>query len=263
MARLATRMRAVGRRWLPPVISNRLDRLRPTRRRKVAQRKELLARLSPDGKVRSGPFQGIWIGTVSTWGAIVPYLAGTYEAELFPWIEREIRREPPVIIDVGCAEGYYAIGFASRCPGSRVVASDLDERAREQCRTAAHRNGVQVEVIGECSPETLQTLLKPGALVICDCEGCELALLDPQQVPALAEASLVVELHDFVHPLVSEIIYQRFSQSHEIVFVPSQPRNLRLFPDLKPFVDLGITDAIQEHRGGVMEWAVMKPKVRN
>jgi methylase of polypeptide subunit release factors len=46
------------------------------------------------------------------------------------------------VIDIGAAEGYYAIGFARRLPAARVIASDLDPVARLLCWLLARRNGV-------------------------------------------------------------------------------------------------------------------------
>ena len=41
-------------------------------------------------------------------------------------------KNPNLIIDIGAAEGYYAIGLAVRNPSSRVIAS-RNARARSRC----------------------------------------------------------------------------------------------------------------------------------
>ncbi len=102
------------------------------------------------------------------------------------------------VVDIGCDEGYYAVGMAMRLPRARVYAFDINSQAQHDCAQMAVLNNVQDRVVigGECTWEGLQQLLKPGDLVICDCEGCEAALMDPAKAPALARAFLIVELHD-------------------------------------------------------------------
>jgi hypothetical protein len=220
---------------------------------------ELAAQIAPDGTVQFGPFAGMWMGLQATWGYIAPYLAGTYEDELSPWIESEIERHPPLLINIGAAEGYYAVGFALRSPQTRVVASDVDARAQALCSQIAVRNGANVEIAGECTPEVLQELLTPGALVVCDCEGYEKELLDLVKVPSLAHATILVELHDFLDPTISPTILSRFGATHSISIQPSLPKSAHRYPHLAHLDPVYAWTAIQEHRPGPMEWAFMQP----
>lgn len=75
--------------------------------------------------VLSGPFQGMTYMAAGSEGSTSARLLGTYEAALHPIIEKIIKRGYQQIIDVGCAEGYYAVGLAMRMPSARVIARDL------------------------------------------------------------------------------------------------------------------------------------------
>src|SRR5262249_34123991 len=77
-------------------------------------------------KVKTGPFEGMEIIQSPYWndGNNISKLVGCYEYEIHSAIERAIERRPATIINVGCAEGYYAIGFARRLPGSAAIAFD-------------------------------------------------------------------------------------------------------------------------------------------
>lgn len=55
-----------------------------------------------------------------------------------------------VLLDLGCGWGPIAISLALECPNSRVIAVDVNERARELTASNAERAGVTVEVY---SPE--------------------------------------------------------------------------------------------------------------
>src|SRR5258708_39673128 len=77
-------------------------------------------------KVLSGPFLGMPYLNEIIWGPITPKWIGSYEAELHSVVEQLIAGEYREIVNVGCAEGYYAVGLASRIPKVKVLAFDLD-----------------------------------------------------------------------------------------------------------------------------------------
>jgi methylase of polypeptide subunit release factors len=83
---------------------------------------------------------------------LVPKLLGSYEAELHPVLDQVIRNNYETIIDVGCAEGYYAVGLALSLPTTHVHAFDIDSRARELCTIWRRPTRSQERVIveGEC-----------------------------------------------------------------------------------------------------------------
>ena len=61
----------------------------------------------------------------------VPKLIGSYEEEVHPIIEEIIRRRYSIVVNIGCAEGYYAVGFALRIPDAIVYAFDVDTTAQQ------------------------------------------------------------------------------------------------------------------------------------
>src|SRR6202008_1532945 len=99
------------------------------------------------------------------------------------------------IIDVGCAEGYYAVGLARLAPQATVHAFDIDEAARTACAELARRNGVaeRVRIGGAFPPEGFEAFAGRRVLVMVDAEGAELDVLRPDLAPSLAGMSLIVE----------------------------------------------------------------------
>jgi 16S rRNA (guanine1207-N2)-methyltransferase len=56
--------------------------------------------------------------------------------------------EAPTVVDLGCGYGPIAVAVAARCPRARVVAVDVNERARALCAANAARAGLaNVEVV--------------------------------------------------------------------------------------------------------------------
>lgn len=64
------------------------------------------------GVILSGPFKGLMYPRESVGSAWAPKLLGTYESELSPTIERIVSGGYRSVVDIGAAEGYYAVGLA-------------------------------------------------------------------------------------------------------------------------------------------------------
>ncbi len=145
-------------------------------------------------RVVAGPFAGMKYLGEATGSRLLPKLCGSYEVELHPLMERISTRRYEKVIDVGCAEGYYAVGFALKFPGIPVFAYDIDQNARRLCAELARVNGVadRVSVCGGCGPELLREIAHERVLLICDCEGYEYELLDNDAAGDMARWDLVI-----------------------------------------------------------------------
>lgn len=87
------------------------------------------------GFVASGPFAGMKFTVGNSEGCFLPKLLGCYELELHQHIMAlRKQRQYDVIVDVGAAEGYYAVGLARLFPEARVLAHDTDEKSKPLLR---------------------------------------------------------------------------------------------------------------------------------
>jgi hypothetical protein len=175
--------------------------------------------IAKDGHgVQAGPFKGMTYLAQQSEGALAPRLLGTYESALEPIIEKIIRRGYAQMIDVGCAEGYYAVGFARRMPELRVIARDMNPAAQQKCADLAKLNGVQnqIEIGGLFGHADFDMANHAKTVVICDIEGAEDQLLDPSLAPGLLAADILVEVHDCFNPGLSARLTQRFEASHNV-----------------------------------------------
>jgi len=215
-----------------------------------------------DGVVRHGPFAGLRYPLLQSVGSsLFPKLLGSYEAELHPWIAEVCAGRYSEIVDIGCAEGYYAVGLARRLPEARVYAYDTDPRAQELCAAAARLNGVapRVEVRATFAVDALSGISVRGrGLIVCDCEGAELDLFTPETVPLCAGWDLLVETHDFMDLTGSTRLQARFAATHDVRTCLSvddiQKAKHYDYPELAP-LDLATRRAIVgEGRPAIMEW---------
>lgn len=188
------------------------------------------------GRVPCGPFAGMrYICNAAGDAHIhIPRLLGIYERELNPYIQQACALNFSLIVNVGAAEGYYAVGMALRNPKARVIAFEKDARTRAALAETVRLNDVgnRVEIRGKCETKDLERALAdaPRPFLICDAEGYEAVLLDPVSVPSLRRISILAELHEFVERGISEKIRKRFLATHKITHISQQERTLADFP---------------------------------
>lgn len=141
---------------------------------KIKRKKELyLNLLLKDLVVKNGPFSGIkYPKLVSTCSSIYPKIIGSYETELAESIRGILKNSYKVIYDIGCAEGYYAVGFAINFPDSIVYAIDNDHNALKNCNDMCELNNIKnVIPKNEFKLSELNNYDFENALIFCDCEG--------------------------------------------------------------------------------------------
>lgn len=104
-----------------------------------------------------GPFAGMIVSSEHVYGAPVAKLLGTYEKELHPCFQRIIHCGVKTVLDVGCAEGYYAIGMALQKSVTQVSAWESLWAGREITKKLAQLNSVdrKIQINGACDETSL------------------------------------------------------------------------------------------------------------
>jgi hypothetical protein len=253
-----TLLKSIARRLAPQSYSKLQERRTKSLLKKVTAR--ILERYGP--VVQDGPFADMKFVSEASNSSVVPKIVGSYESELQDIIRGLVSDKYDAIINIGCAEGYYAVGLARLFPSASVHAFDLDPLARRLCAEMAAANELTVAIHGECTAQLLNELVtKFGrALIVCDCEGAEVQILDPSVVNGLSACDMLVELHDFVDPTISGTIQARFQDSHEVRIIDSQPRNPAEFSAASFLSPLEQRVAVSEFRPNNMQWAFMRAK---
>jgi hypothetical protein len=222
-------------------------------------------------QVLHGPFQGMKYPSFTSVGSsFYPKLLGSYETELHGIINNFLLENYAEIIDVGCAEGYYAIGLGLKLGNTKIYAYDIDETARNLCYQMAKLNNVENKVIirETCTAKELGNFKFSGrGLVICDCEGYEHSLFNEVNIKNLTNCDLLIEMHDFIDLNISGYLVNLFSKSHNLQIVKSmddiekaktysheETKGLSLDEKLKLY---------REWRPYIMEWLICTPKRAN
>lgn len=221
-------------------------------------------------KVLGGPFEGMQYVKRGTGAAYLPKLLGTYEREINGPIEEVIGGDHDLLVDVGAAEGYFAVGLTMRCD-TPLVAYEMSTKGRQLTTELAAKNGVsdRIDLRGECVPAALEEVLtdsqKPFVLV--DVEGAEAQLLDPRTVPSLRRAKILVEIHEFARPGITADLMHRFASTHDVEVLWEAGRSAEEYPystflsRLMP--ERYLRRAVEEHRVHKQSWLWITPRAES
>ena len=221
--------------------------------------------LARDGAVLAhGPFAGMNYQVEASEGAYTARRLGCYEASLAPVIETIIARNYPLVIDIGCAEGYYAVGLARRMPAAQVMARDANPKAHQLCAALAQANGVadRVQIGGLIGGADLDICIRQPTVIICDIEGAEGELLNPITAPGLLAADILVEVHETMQAGLLALLTARFSASHTITRIDRKLDDAALPAWMEELSDMDRLLALWEWRAGPTPWLWMQAMVK-
>jgi len=218
--------------------------------------------------VVAGPFEGLrYGGTRACCSALYPKLLGTYEHEIESFIQSSLADRHDLVVDVGAADGYYAVGFVVKSAGSNVIAFEQDERARKELGKLAELNGVsdRIQIRGKCGSGDLLALPTIRGLMIVDCEGFEEELLSPHVIQHLKTWDFIIETHDGYSADITKRLADRFSRTHSTVCVEAihdfnKADHIDL-PLLKSLPRRNVDKLLSESRmHACLRWIICTPK---
>lgn len=255
-------VRGLARRIAPGPMADR-DRRYERRYRERTGVTAVAMSIAGDHRVSGGPFAGMQLGDpLAEVDVPSAKLVGSYEQEIADVFIQSIVTRVRSFVDVGCADGYYAVGMAVASPSTTTYAFDLAASARRICRETAEANGVaaRVQIGGRCGASALRKLPLEGALVLLDIEGAEVAFLDAEVAELLTSSQIVVEVHEDNVPGAGETLTKRFSATHVARAVAQAPRDPSDYERLAGLPAEQAHLAVAEHRGPALHWLVLTPR---
>lgn len=216
--------------------------------------------LATGSAVAAGPFTGMKLDYELLPVHTSPKFLGTYEQELHNVIERAIQLSPRYVLNVGCAEGFYAVGLAIRINNAHVYAADADPKALSATLKNAALNGVSARVhpAGIVKRGEFDKYLRAdSSLLVMDCEGAEFNLLDPSSDPILLRTNILVEIHPEFGD--KRDIIRRFVQTHTIKDISYVVRATRDI-SIGPINGVDLLSAADERRVDGQSWLFFELK---
>jgi len=219
------------------------------------------------GKIAYGPFKGVRINNHSAWSGtkdIGPKIFGLYENQILNWIQQ---KKFDLLIDVGAADGYYALGMLSSKIVSRAVTFEISVNDREITKSSAIINNVDDKIFikGEATSSEIIEVLKTcsNGLIIMDIEGGEYNLITSELLEAAKNCCLVIEIHDVVGREILENMLSLCKEFHEFEELTSLERNFPRDKFTEKLTDNERSHLLSEGRSYAMSWVALSPKIPN
>ncbi len=187
---------------------------------------------------------------------------GTFELQVQHLLQQVKNKPYDHIINVGCAEGYYAVGCAIIFPTARVQALDYMLHLQEATMTLAKMNGVDSKIStgGRFDFDDVSIAKVENSLLIIDIEGSESELL--KNPSAFSRSDLIVEIHEGFKPGIHAALREAFQETHEIQILGlADFANLSVpIPDLSVFSSVEIGALLFCNRGVENRWGLFLAK---
>lgn len=261
---MRARLRALAREVAPTLMADRARSYeREFRiRHGITGLGERLASAT-DAVVGSGRFAGLAYppDRLADVDAPVAKLVGCYEQEISGVFAEALDGGVETFVDVGSADGYYAVGMARANPRLTTYAYDLSRSARRLCATVAELNdvGPRVRLGRRCDARELAALPLEGALLLCDIEGGEADFFGARVVELLRRTRVVVEAHDGGRSGLGHQVVLAFEHSHVARVVSPQPREPN-DPHLAGWTSSELVIAMTESRRPGDHWLDLVPR---
>jgi len=223
-----------------------------------------------NGIVRYGPFAGMhWLDNPrrgrSEQGVI---LLGLYEQEV---IENLVKAPEHfrVFVDVGAADGYYAVGLLHSGRVDRSVAFETVSEFREGIARLATENNVseKITILGTAADSFVdvlraQKVVPHETMLLMDIEGAEFKVLTDEVFAFLKDSLIVVETHAhiFADPQ-GEIdrLIENASKTHRVTAWYPGPRNPWAIKELDSYAEIDRWILCSEGRFEVQQWLRFDP----
>lgn len=222
-----------------------------------------------NGTVKYGPFSGLKLGQNVWWGNVdkASMLLGIYEKEILEFLSSGITSERPYFIDVGAADGYYAVGMLSSGLSKYCYCFEMSEEGRKRISENAELNHVteQLSIFPEATEQFAEALpeeILNKAIILIDIEGGEFDILNEHSLKALSQSVIIIEIHHWIDGFFNK--YQHFlamaDRYFDITVIDPLEKKIETFSELDDFTDDNRYLICSEGRPNRMRFLKLGPK---
>ena len=216
-----------------------------------------------------GPFKGMMLSEDVWWSKsdLITQTLGIYEEHVLDKLIYFSNKGAKSFIDIGAADGYFAVGMAFSKTYPEVHAFEIDPKGQEYIKENATRNlcSDAVNVYGEANIASLKKLINKEfkSTLLIDIEGAEYDLLNNEMLSLLAGNYIICELHPWLinngYELQKDLL-ERASQKFNLELIMRESYAPNLFPEFNDLSDEERLVAVGEGRAKNMQWLVLTPK---
>jgi hypothetical protein len=225
---------------------------------------------SANGQVKYGPFTGLHLNRETWWGKLDlgSQCLGLYEKELLDFIETLPDDRFSHFIDIGAADGYYAIGMLVSKKINNCICFEQSEKGQQTILANWQRNQApgQLKILGEANEQSLSSLRPEElqrSLVLIDIEGFEFELLSTDFLAKLQSCTIIIEVHNWVDGFLEKYA-QLLRNAHHFFAIETVERIDRTTSHLSELRDMTDDNRLlftSERRPCMMRFLKLTPKV--
>lgn len=221
------------------------------------------------GKVMYGPFRGLKLSHSPWWGELDlgSQCLGLYEKELLDYFDSIPSGKFSTFIDIGAADGYYAIGLLKAKIVPTVLCFEMSAKGRDAIKNNWEENGQPdtLHIFDEATPSSLSQISSEAlkkSLVLIDIEGAEFELLTDEVLQQFKDSTIIVEIHNWVDSFIDKYsaLIARLERLFSIAIIDPVCRDTTSFPELRDFTDDNRALLVSERRPCAMRFLRLTPK---
>lgn len=216
------------------------------------------------GIIQHGPLKGFRLLESTSWGNDkAAKILGFYELEILSDLAADVKDK--YFVDLGAADGYYAVGFVAMGIACSAIAFEASDIGRDVLyQTALNANVAEkIKVHGIADEYFLYLVNSPldETVFLVDIEGGEFDLFNRQNLYKLRNSILYIEIHDFDD--IAKQRYQQLLASAEEFFIVKEIKKMARDPySFAELVELDDSDhwlACSEGRAPDAKWLKLMP----
>jgi len=220
-----------------------------------------------DGVVGYGLFKGLKLNKETWWGKsdLGSQCLGLYEKEILTLISNKGPYD--VFLDLGAADGYYAVGMLYSRMTKKVVCFETSKEGQVAIRKnwVANDSIGELEVYGEANQKSVEKVVNnitKKSLVLIDIEGFEFSLLTKEVISLFKECELVIEIHNWVEDF--ELKYRNLLSDLNLYFnitpIERTNRTTESIPEIRSYTDDNRLLVTSERRPCLMRFLHLVPR---
>ena len=222
-----------------------------------------------DNTVAYGPFKGMKLPKDVWWAKndCITQMLGIYEEHVLRRLISFSKLGAKRFIDVGAADGYFAVGLAYSKIYAEIHAFEIAQKGRERIRENAKMNSCEgsVHIFGEASFATMEELVGrgPKSAILIDIEGAEYEFLDDKMLNLFSHSFVICELHPWRIENGEKLqadLFTRAEEKFRVEIIVREYYTPNLFPELNELSDEERLITVGEGRERNMQWLVLSPK---
>jgi hypothetical protein len=219
--------------------------------------------------VAYGPFKGMKLNKNVWWSKNdrITQTLGVYEEHVLKKMCLFADKGAKKLIDVGAADGYFAVGMAYSKIYSNVVAFEIETEGQNRILENATANKCEDKVLicGEADVDSIakKITIEDKSTVLIDIEGGEYDLLSEKMLEILSDNYVICELHPWMvkdgHSRQKSLL-DRASQVFNVELIKRDNYSPNMFPEFDDLSDEIRLIALGEGRAKNMQWLICTPK---